>query len=506
MFLQQASYTPSFGGLGLKPPVPIRDAFSRLVIWATRGYATDSSRWQDHLDYFQRVQDPKDNTSTSPPPGESIDVHCIWVGELYLATHIQELKSSLDKLGWLQADRDERTDNNLEQWLDGATLRLSGAAWRNIGVVTRIGETRFFLSNFHAPLPDIVDYARASIHYISPGLIGVVLQFVLKESGAKLLEYDLCQPRSTYIVPHGNRLSFISPVAQKMESSSEVRRVMRTECSSWIRHHLPGFFSPSANQPSTPTAEFITLQKNTPFADSQRGWPDYLHVLQLGRSLDVWESSEVPGIKLSYVRQDTGTPLALVLAARENDLEDKNLDSYGGRDRHGYTNWLSHFDSTFVIWVLYAMMGALEAEYAKFRNILASVDLGKPDRAARQLQDCQRNFLELSRSVIPVANVLKDRLKENRWFRGDEYVFLPTNKARQQDPPLFESIREGLAIRAGELLTLEGELDRIAGNQTTLVSTISADRTNKSLVRLSVVLVALTVAIVALTAVFVWRS
>jgi len=485
----------------------IESTFSRLAKWARLNRNRQANRLKDDLDYFHRDRDPKENADTAPPEGESIDLHCIWVGEIYLASQLHDLHDGLEKLGWLRASRDYSPMNDLESWLGRNAISLTGSAWYNLGIVTRPGENRFVSRDLHAPLPDIVDYASGGIHYIGPGLLEVVLQFVLTDAGAKSIEHDLRYSRSTYMVSHGNRTSIIGPRNQKIESTRVTRRESRRKCATWFKEYLPGFFTTLDESLSMPTAEFLMFKKAKSFEQDANGeWGNYLQVLNLSHDFHVYESSQLPGVTLSYTSDEPGKPLALVLAASEEkfgDMDDSNWESHGGKNRRGYTNWLRYFESTFVVWTLQGLVGKWEEGYASLRNRLAEVELGKPKRAALQLQDCQKSLVELSRGAIPVATMLRDRLRENGWFRNEEYEFTLVDKDRQQGPPLFESIRDSVATRSGEILAFEDGLSRIAVSQAALVNTIAQSRTNTNLVKLTWALVILTAAILILSAEFV---
>jgi hypothetical protein len=255
---------------------------------------------------------------------------------------------------------------------------------------------------------------------------------------------------TTYRVPRGpNREAYTEPDQQKKESTSKIRQNLRSECSAWFKQHIPGFFSTLGDQVVFPTAELLTLDQVTPFVrDPDITWPHYTHVLGLVSDLNVWESPQLPGIKLSYLSSGMGTPKTLVLAARESDFfpdsDQKDWERYGGRSCHAYVNRFQDFDPTFFIWILNAMVGELEEQYARARNNLAEIDLTDPARAAQQLHLSQREFLNLTRSASPAVSMLVDRLTVQGWILGKVYEFMPTRQTKCNDLSLFKDISKSL--------------------------------------------------------------
>ena len=465
---------------------------------------------ESDLAHSHNKRDPEENRESCPPSDEHIDVHCIWVVELYLPSHLDQLTAGFQALEWAapngMVDRE-----GLEQWIQDATSRLYGTAWKNLNIITRPGDDRFQLFSRSAPLPNVVDYARGSIHYIFPGLVGVVLQFVLKDDPARCLESELRCDRKTFARPHGRGWSFITPFHQKTQGCQEAREALRQACASWFRSHLPGFFASLGDQAHFPTGEFIMFEKGQPYLRlPNRGWADYLRILQMDHDFDAWYSKSLPGIRLGCGSRGESSALALTFATREdeffaNDTED-NWRSYGGRNREGYTNRLSDLERTVAVWAVHALLTNLEGQVAALWNRVAAIDLSSVSQAAAQLESVQADLLTVTRDALPLASELKHFCEKPAMFHVEVYEFLPASQARSNDPPLFEGLRETLSRRAGLLEELAREIRDAAAREGSLVATMSQDRATKTTIRLNLVLSVLTGVLVVLTGALVALS
>ena len=459
---------------------------------------------------WHHKRDPKENRETSPPEDERINVHCLWVVEFYLPSQLDKLLLGIRDLGWTDSatifDR-----QGPEQWVQQAMVSPNSGGWSNLGVVTRPGDQRFLGGSRHAPLPEVVDFARASIQSFSAGIVAVVLQFVLNDEAAGRLEAELRLDRKTHAERNPRGWSFIDPQNQKREACRTSRSLLKSACCSWFRNNLPGFFAEQSSDGQFPTADFLTFQEAVPFERLAGGsHMNYMWVLRMESEIDAWASKESPGIRLGYDRYDSDGSFNLTLAAREGDLfpqaSDSYLNSLGGRCREGYTNWLSSYDRTLVVWALAALQTTLEKHLAKIRNVVAGINFDNVKEASHQLQAAQRNLLRLSNDIISAVPQVERLCNNPRLFHFKVDECPPLSETFAQVPHLFESVRQNLKERSVQLRESERELRDAILAQGSVLATASQERATNTVVRLQWGMAFLTVALVALTALLLARA
>ena len=486
----------------------------------------------ESLRWYNEEHDPEENQETAPPDDEKIETQCVWIVEFYLPSHVEDLIANVDALGWGDPDRDDR--EGLRPWIQQHSLSLSSLGWKNLGIIARPTEKRFLGMYRPAPLPASVDFVRGSIDHLFPGCIAISLQFVLTDDAAVSLQRELSEERRTYSVPTRNGASFVTPFHQKSEACRKARSALRQACAGWFRQNLPGYFS-AFSDAEFPAAEFITLRKERPFERlPAKRWNSYVNAMGLGYQFDVWESPGLPGLRAVQARED---PSVLILAAKESEFSDgeseERWQSYGGQNRHGFTNRLHHLGRTTTVWGLVALLRSWEGKLADSRNRLANVDLARAGKAAKQLEHRQRSFLGVSRDLVPLISDLKNFCEDRRWFHTEVYEFsyVPTPRpevrkrttfvstvrgrvvgflrreqretSRPPRPGLFENLRLGFLRRADRIQELEREVRDAASSQASVLSGLAQNRAAGTMIVLTVVLIVLTAVILFLTVVLV---
>jgi len=508
--------------------------FARKRIWPrslVRGrkfskHISESLRW------YNEEHDPDENRETAPPDDEKIETQCIWVVEFYLPSHLEGLIAHVHALGWGDPDRDDR--EGLRPWIQQHSQSLSSLGWKNLGIVARPTEKGVLGMYRPAPLPEPVDFVRGGIDHLFPGCLAISLQFVLTDYAAESVQRELTKVRQTYAVPTRNGASFISPFHQKSEGCRETRKGLRQSCADWFRENLPGYFS-SIHGAEFPAAEFMTLRKERPFERlPAKRWNSYLNAMGMGYQFDVWESPALPGVRAVQGRDDS---TVLTFVAKESEfadgLSEEDWQSHGGRNRDGFTNRLQYLGRTTTVWGLEALLRSWEGQLADSRNRLATVELGRAGKAAKQIERRQRSFLGVSRDLVPLISDLKDFCEDRRWFHVEVYEFdhvpiqRPSGGKREtfvstvrhgvtavlrrdrkgvsppQRPRLFESLRVGFLRRAERIQELEREVRDTASSQASLLSGLVQNRAAGIMIFLTVVLITLTAVILFLTVVLV---
>jgi hypothetical protein len=448
--------------------------------------------WDSTLDEF-RKRDGTLNSASCPPADESIDVPCIWVAEVYLPRHFATLIAQLRSLGWkrnIGGDSD-----GLVQWVEEAVVSPFRRGWINLGaILRREDENRLSLNDLRADLPEIADYAVASMENVLPGAIVFVIQFVLFDEAGKRMDRELRTERETFAVYQGTRATFRDPVNQKRGACTGVRESLRNECCEWVKRNLPGFFS---SKNSFPTAEAITFQKNRPFEHLAGEFQpnNYLWVLGMETAFDLWASDELPGFKLA-INLDREEGKVLTLATRVDDFWAGEDKKELGRKRSDLVGRLS-LGRTLTIWALNAVELDLRASLLIARNNLAEVDLKKRGEATKKLAVTQAELLQLSGDIVPFASQLIDLCEHENSFHFEVPKFRRIGEG-PDEPALFEGTRQWLMKRAAGLRQEERDIRDAAMSMGSLVASESQEDANSTLRTLTVVIVLLTIVLVGL--------
>jgi hypothetical protein len=145
----------------------------------------------------QHIQnrDIRDNGETQIGESEEAKIRALWGVELYGPSEIESLYSSLRRLGW-DRDRLRQQNNSPENWI--AQQRMYGSFGNlNLGNIQRQGDSRRFLVDRFAPMPDSVDYMHGYVYQASPSLTAIILCFILKSEHTGELETILQKDRKT---------------------------------------------------------------------------------------------------------------------------------------------------------------------------------------------------------------------------------------------------------------------------------------------------------------------
>ena len=249
-----------------------------------------------------RERDPQENSETSAPDDELIDLCCVWGIEFYTPAHTPDLADGFRKLGWgMNDDIDPYRDP--ESWLMGLRRFQHGGSWINLGyLVPKNSKLPFIGVDKHTvSLPTSVRYAEAGMYAISPSLVSVVTCFALDEDASKEFDRALRTSRQTYTTPVKQGRRIHRPSSQKTEEIEHIRASFTRQIGNWFSEHLPGLFSSGVLGCQIPTCEFVTFRKAEPFptlTERVVGSHGFLRVLGMDHDFDVWKSSAVPGLKL----------------------------------------------------------------------------------------------------------------------------------------------------------------------------------------------------------------
>jgi hypothetical protein len=447
--------------------------------------------------------DPSENAETTPPDDERIEICCIWVTECYPPSHAAALASGLKKLGWDKRNPMDVYGDEVVGWLEQQRRHSYSGAWLNLGHIVREGDRK---RSRIAELPEGVMHAYAYVRSLLPSLTVLTVQFVLDDRGAELLEETVRGTFETRVEERDSVRYFANVRDQKKEAAYKVRAELRTRCCDWFREHLPGLFSSDEDETSFPKCEFVVFDKAKPFErPSGGGRKDYLWPLGMGDLPDAYEGSTLPGMRLALPSPIDKDRLALVLAAKREEMpSEEYFRPYGGKDRSGMSRWLHQYaEGLMSVWTLNAMLQAYERRLAELRDGIGEIDVQDPQGAAQKVQRAQSRLVLLSTDLLPLTAEVVDICEKEKYFlrlapEFESLIEYPWGRLR------FGAVyREDLLRRAKRARELEGELRQVVMTVGSVVSAISQERSSRANLRLQGRLTFLTWVLVILTVVLV---
>jgi hypothetical protein len=460
------------------------------------------------LEWHRREIDPRDNEDTSPPVDERIETCCIWVAECYPPSHAAALVSGLERLGWDQWRPMVVYGDELIGWLEQERRHSYPGAWLNLGRIVRDGDRKRSMASDEriADLPEGVMYAYAYVRSLLPSLTVLTVQFVLDDRGAESLEETARDAFETRVEERDGVHYFANVGEQKREAAYEARAVLRSRCSNWFRDHLPGLFSSGEDETSFPRCEFVVFDKARPFErPSGGGRKDYLWPLGMGNLPDAYEGSTLPGVRLGLPSPIDKDQLALVLAAKREEMPtEEHFRPYGGKNRSGISLWLHQYaEGLMAVWTLNAMLRAYERRLAELRDGIGEIDVQDSQRAAQKVQRAQSRLVLLSTDLLPLTSEVVDLCEKEKSFLGLAPKFESLTEYPWGRLQFGAVYREDLLRRAARARELEGELRQVVMTVGSVVGAISQERSSRANLRLQSRLNFLTWALVFLTVVLV---
>lgn len=289
-----------------------------------------------------------------------------------------------------------------------------------------------------------------------------------------------------------------------------MRKELRERCADWFRRNLPGLFSFGLLEGQFPSCEFISLQEQTPFPPSQPGYllPEYLSLLGIDSDIDAWVSDALPGFRLGrpvFINQDE--EFHLILAAKHSDIpSDAGLDSYGGRNRQGYVNYLNHrVDGLLTRWAVRAMLEGYERVVNGVRDAIPPEATSTSETL--KFLDFLRKILNTSADLVAVSSDLVDYSQCRRRFECDVADFKSINpRFAGGDSTLAESLRRMISERAAWLQRTDDSVRHLLSQYGTVQSTLVNLRLQRHVKGLTWLILLLTVATLALGVVGLLRG
>jgi hypothetical protein len=473
----------------------------RLVGSLLPPYGKRRRQQQQHAAYlasFRRYQDVKSNAESTPPPGERIELHSLWLAEAYSPSTVMNLLNGLRRLGWASDLSQSLGEVNLARWVASSRAAAYGGSWANIGTIVNPGDTRFLGTTREALLPEGVDYARGTVSTLTPSLTVLVIQFVFTDQVAQDFDTPMRRSYETYARKQGPRFTaYITPGSQKQDAMLASRRAIRDHCGYWFRSNLPGVFSSGLIETGLPSCEFITTRLTKPFErEPSWSWDHYMRRLGLEGDWDTWRSDELPGLGLRLPRGAEDDAFALLLAGRFDDIfVDDDMQFWGGRTRGGFTARLDDYiDRTIAAWAARAALIGYQQRLTEMRD-RASLPEGKTKAAIRALDSVRKELLLTTADAQRVGRDLAAMAEEKRLYSHSfETDFEPAAASRREfEPSLIELMREDTLSRARTLSETEQHVREVLLASSNLASTTANLRLQRRITALTWILLILAI-------------
>ena len=453
----------------------------RMVIQKLWRKADTSRKDNDELLVTARERDLERNFQTTPPSEEQIDLHCIWAVEFYTPTHIDSLVESLKKLG-VGSKADQRLSRDPIAWLRMQRSLHRTSGWINLGVLKPVGSKEFRgWDSIETSLPCGVEYANWRLFSLSPSLTCIVVGFVFDEQAAGMLDIALRSDCETYLEPIGERNTIRDPESQKKDLVGLARKRISESSKKWFDENVPGLFCSDLLNGKLPTCELTFLKEADPFPTRLEGQgipPRYLRVLGLDAAFEVWESTNISGLKFKPSdRRDQYNQYHSILSMKESEIPNSFID-HGGEKKSSMFNSLDmSFPDIFNLWAIISMLEGYTRHLVGIRDS-ASFRLGTNQNTINKLQSLGDDVsfsLDVSAVTADLISSANDKFR----------LFGPIEKFRlcSPAPDEEETLGEALFSAIGEEAKSLMKLDRSIRNHLTQFGSLLAAAENVRLQR-----------------------
>ena len=432
-------------------------------------------------------QDAETNVRSTPPPGEYVDLRCIWGIEFYTPSYIDNLVSHLQDIdsgvpGGIGSPRDPIL------WLRGLRRHRDSSSTLHLGRFTTEESPSFFGPTRRVPrLPLNVKYAHGQISSLSPSLVAIVLCFTLDESLSASINTSLRKDRISFLVPNPRGYSIRDPYAQKRNEIAGMRLELQKSICDWFAEYVPGVFTVRSGD--IPTCELITAKDARPFILGEskgRELYSYLGLVGFETGMDSWRADTVEGLIFDIPR-DTYHPH---IAVNDSDLQSHLPDGYESPRTASI-----HFVDQLIASVLKAW--AILPLVEHYTREVATTSIPAEDRPEQTLDAIKRSTLSRI-DITALSSELTDKANANIWLWDEARKFVRVGPLSER----FETtLGEGLEFLVQKQAAWLKETDRSAressaqyGNLLAAAESIRLQKTVRWLTWVLVGLAGLTIA------------
>lgn len=463
---------------------------------------------------FHEARDLKSFQAARLPDGEEVQLRCVWIMEVFLASHVTALADrlralGLDRLKWTP-DSESAIDSLLR-----ARVRGGGGWTVNLGYLVPRDQGKRSTGK-----PAVLPVGVASVFFAAvstvPEATTIVAQFRFDDETASHIAEPFATRYRTTAVRRDGYITIPAGVHLRDEAVVEIRSMLRRRCERWMHENLPGAFAGLSDE-AMPACELLTFVKGDPFGGREpprwvggevkpvgrttgeeqprsRGFgdEDYLEILGQRGATDAWGCVDCPGLALRLPQSLGIEPRddRLVFSAQISAIGKSPGEGDGTAEGVAVTTvWLSY---TLGVFTLARLVGAFEATVARLRDRLGEVPLHRTRTAVAQMEEIERDLARLARDARPLLIGISSAPE---WiWRREVFTFLPFDVERGDDGPLFTSMAKYLVERSRRLLATEEETRTTSHGISGLVAAsanLSAARSNVRLQRIAIVIASL---------------
>lgn len=485
-----------------------RDRITELLDWSAAAarrmrlkrlsrnlWARSMQRFEER--YHRGERDAQENERTSPPPDERIEVHSIWMVEVFPPSLSGRLGKALRKLpsGGIYRQPDE----DLADEVARARRHPLGGWWWNLGVYNNtLGGPR--PGTGRIDLPTSVDHLFLTMYLLAPSLACVVGQFVLNDDAASRIDAIL---RASYDTEALRRrdgsVTPRTPLFAKRELVSAEFDRLHDEGKDFFRSRLPGGFSDGLLDGYVPTCYFMTLDKVRPLTDDAR--LEYLDPVGVNMGHAALSSPDLPGLRLSNPTGVNRRPHTFFLAGKTDELfpNDDRLGGHG-RGRGGFTVALHMRLNRFIaMWGLERTLLGYEMAFGRLRDSFSSAHPTSTRKNLAALSKAGMNIATVGGDALAVARDAQRLTDNERAFRHELVTFEPIQREMWRfEGSWTDVMRDDIRASAQRVGEAEASTRDLELTRASIISSRTNLALQWSLRWLTIVLVVLTIALVAI--------
>lgn len=400
---------------------------------------------------YYRKHDAEANAKSALDEDVSLRLGCIMVSEIFGPNEIEALYGGLEKIGWDRERTPVRDDSNIS-WLK--EQRLYGSEGHMpLGWIHRPKEAKKYVGiRYTAEFPKQFSCLLVTISQLTPSTTCLSVGFVLTDEAALEYANAINEPaKTTYVPKRRSRAYSIMGVEHvKEERVRSVRQKYRNIGIDWMSKNFPGFFSAHCENSQFPTAEFLSLERFTPFdkdAPRDRGWGHWSRFVNIEHDFRSWACSSVPSLKFSFdAAWRDKIPNHMTVALRWDTLSDEDLKTHSGDSLANRTYFANQ--RLYGIIARYALASYLREWLRSFKETRQS--LSERSKARRSTSEVEKisAFFRRSIGVPSIAREVLVLSKDDASFLWNATGF--TQKSQRDEEKPYE-IKEGLKSLLGRL-------------------------------------------------------
>jgi hypothetical protein len=393
---------------------------SRYRKWRQRDSIDDLHRMVAKQQVRWRKYDQRDNDLTRLPQDETVCLGGLVLAEAFTPSTASNLRKALEEFPESKGEKQEW----LRNLTDGRSATGSGA-WSSLGVIRRSGT--FGIGGSDPEVPAAVDAIWLHMLFLTPSVTMIVATFTIKDEEGDLSSLLRADYKTTVSGPRIEIRGRFSPLQRRNPWSrpklhsvwwtpvrAEAQKALaceskiagyERECWKWISRRFPGVFV-RAGFETTPIVRLLITRNGVPFQDYERE----LAPVNLASKLNLWNSKNEPGWKLSFSHRSPGRESLLIAATRAGDAARSSGSGISGDTVWHLTQVFADSQSSLIAgWALSRLLALYADRLSSIRDragrqvrLTPRLSFRRPVREARDLDEF------LMRDGLDAATIISD--------------------------------------------------------------------------------------------------